>query len=360
LKKRQTLAWLGGAGLAVAAGYAYMSLGLKSQVGSSAATKKNGMLLIPAGGFLMGSDSRYAQKNERPTHQVELNSFWISQTHITNDEFALFVKETGYVTTAEKVPDWETLKVQLPPQTPRPPDHVLQAGGMVFVGTNKPRRYEDYNNWWKFIPGANWRHPYGPHSSIEGKGDHPVVQVSYIDALAYANWAHARLPTEAEWEYAARGGLNQATYAWGDELTPMGKKMANIWEGETLTKDSDVLINPKAGGAVGTQSVGTFPANGYGLFDMTGNAWQWTSDWYRSDAFSEQAKLAGVKNPQGPLTSYDPDDHVAPVNAPKRVIRGGSFLCNEAYCLSYRPSARRGCDPYNSMSHLGFRVAISA
>lgn len=359
MNKRQTLTVLGGVGLVAATGY--LTLLSQNKLGVvTPNTKKNGMALIPAGDFLMGSESKYAQKNEKPIHRVDLSSFWISKTHVTNDEFALFVKETLYVTTAEKLPDWETLKVQLPPNTPKPPAHFLQAGGMVFVGSTKPKRYEDYSRWWRFVPGANWRHPYGPQSSIENKGDHPVVQISYVDALAYAEWAGARLPTEAEWEYAARGGLNQATYAWGDELSPGGKLMTNIWEGETLAQGSNLVVNPKAGGAVGTQSVGTFPANGYGLFDMTGNAWQWTADWYRSDAFLQQSKLNSIKNPQGPSDSFDPDDQGVPITAPKRVIRGGSFLCNEAYCLSYRPSARRGCDPFNSMSHLGFRVAVSA
>jgi formylglycine-generating enzyme required for sulfatase activity len=230
---------------------------------------------------------------------------------------------------------------------------------MVFVGTEQPVPLNDYSQWWAYMPGADWRHPQGPKSNIEGKDDHPVVQVSYEDAQAYAKWTGKRLPTEAEWELAARGGLEQATYAWGDELMPGGKLMANIWEGRTerfpVVKP---VVSPKAGGAAGTSAVRSFPANGYGLYDMTGNAWQWVADWYRADYFPEQAKLKKIADPQGPASSYDPDDRGVPLYAPKRVTRGGSFLCNVDYCLSYRPSARRGTDPFNPMSHLGFRLVM--
>ena len=318
-----------------------------------------GMMWVPGGEFLMGSDHKLAQKNERPAHSVRVHGFWMDQTHVTNAQFAEFVKATGYVTTAERKPDWETLKVQLPQGTPRPPDSALVPGAMVFVGTEKPVPLNDYSQWWAYVPGADWRHPQGPKSSIEGKDDHPVVQVSYEDAQAYARWAGKRLPTEAEWEFAARGGLEQATYAWGDELMPQGKAMANIWEGRTerfpVVKP---VVSPRAGGAAGTSAVRSFPANGYGLYDMTGNAWQWVADWYRVDYFPEQAKLKKIVDPQGPASSYDPDDRGVPPLAPKRVTRGGSFLCNVDYCLSYRPSARRGTDPYNPMSHLGFRLVM--
>ena len=317
-----------------------------------------GMAWVPGGGFLMGSDHKLAQRNERPAHEVRVHGFWMDQTHVTNAQFAAFVKATGYVTTAERTPDWETIKVQVAPGTPKPPDSALVPGAMVFVGTDRPVRLDEYSQWWAYVPGADWRHPQGPGSNIASKDDHPVVQVSYEDALAYAKWAGKRLPTEAEWEFAARGGLEQATYAWGDEFAPQGKPMANVWEGKQLRFP---VVSAKAGGAVGTSAVRTFPANGYGLYDMTGNAWQWVADWYDADYFTKEAKLAKVVvDPQGPAASYDPDDRGVPVNAPKRVTRGGSFLCNVDYCLSYRPSARRGTDPYNPMSHIGFRLVMDA
>jgi len=321
-------------------------------------TGPQGMAWIPGGQFLMGSNHKLAQRNEMPAHAVTVRGFWMDITHVTNDQFAAFVSQTGYITTAEQKPDWETIRTQLPPGVPKPPDHVLVPGAMVFTGSARPVRLNDAEEWWTYVPGASWRHPEGPKSSIEGKGNHPVVQISFEDAKAYAQWTGKRLPTEAEWEFAARGGLNQATYAWGDQLLPNGQAQANYW-------DTKVQPFPVANGAqsgrikIGTTPVRTFPENGYGLFDMTGNAWQWVSDWYRADFFARQVQLNNkntISNPSGPSDSYDPADRFAPVNAPKRVIRGGSFLCNEDYCMSYRPSARRGQDPYSSMSHVGFRL----
>jgi sulfatase modifying factor 1 len=327
-------------------------------MGDGVSTPKD-MAWVPSGAFLMGSDSDLAQANERPAHSVKVQGFWMDIHHVTNDQFAEFVHQTGYVTTAEKKPDWDTISVQLPPGTPKPPDHVLVAGAMVFVGTSGPANLADYLQWWRYTPGANWRHPQGPGSSIEGKGDHPVVQVSYEDALAYAQWAQKRLPTEAEWEFAARGGLEQATYVWGDELLAGGLQQANYWDSK---QRSFPVVSPEAGGAAGTMPAGTFPPNGYGLFDMTGNAWQWVNDWYGADYFAVQARAvkSPIDNPKGPEKAFDPSEPGVPVNAPKRVIRGGSFLCNESYCLSYRPSARRGSDPYSSMSHVGFRLVKDA
>jgi len=327
-------------------------------IGDGVFTPK-GMAWISPGVFLMGSDSKLAQPNERPTHSVRVGGFWMDVTHVTNDQFIEFVRQTGYVTTAEKKPDWETIRVQLPPGVPKPPDHVLLPGGMVFVGTGTRVNLTDYSQWWRYVPGADWRHPQGPDSSIEGKGSHPVVQVSHEDVLAYAKWADKRLPSEAEWEYAARGGLEQATYAWGDQLLADGKMQANYWDTQ---QQPFPVVSPRAGGATGTLPAATFPPNGYGLYDMTGNAWQWVADWYRTDYFAMQARLGKqpIDDPQGPADAFDPSEPGVPANAPRRVIRGGSFLCNESYCLSYRPSARRGSDPYSPMSHLGFRLVKDA
>ena len=323
-----------------------------------------GMVWIEGGKFLMGGDNDQARSDEFPKHQVELNGFYMDETEVTNKQFAKFVAETGYITTAEKDVDWNELKKQLPENTPMPDSEMLKAASLIFVSTPEAVNLNDYSQWWKWQHGANWKHPQGPDSDIIGKDDLPVVQVSWDDANAYCKWAGKRLPTEAEWEFAARGGLNQATYAWGDQLEQEGKLPANIWD---VKKQPFPVVSPaisaKAGGAMGTSAVGTFPQNGYGLFDMTGNAWQWVADWYRFDYFAQQAKEYGNKiilNPQGPDQSFDPADPGVPPNAPKRVIRGGSFLCNEDYCQSYRPSARRGSDPYSPMSHLGFRLVKDA
>lgn len=314
------------------------------------------MVWIPGGEFKMGSDGHLAKANERPAHRVRVDGFWMDRTDVTNAQFAAFVKATGYVTTAEKKPDWETLRVQLLPGTPKPPEKNLVPGAMVFVGTKKAVPLDDASRWWRFVPYANWRHPKGPHSNLVGKEDYPVVQVSYEDALAYAKWVGKRLPTEAEWEYAARGGLNQANFVWGNEEKPHGKRMANTFAGTQFP-----VVDPQHQALIGVSKVASYPPNGYGLYDMAGNAWQWVADWYRADAFVQEAKSKSeLINPQGPSDSFDPSHPLStPVDAPKRVIRGGSFLCDCHFCMSYRPSARRGVDPYNSMSHISFRLVKS-
>jgi formylglycine-generating enzyme required for sulfatase activity len=360
-----------GIGLLVAAGFG-ATLGwafelLQSRGDPALATRPNsvaaaarkgpaGMLWVPGGEFFMGSDDRLARPNERPVHKVRVHGFWMDRAPVTNAQFARFVAATRYVTTAERLPDWEALQVQLPPGTPKPPDDVLVPGALVFVGTERPVDLADYSQWWRYVPGANWRHPQGPESTIDDKADHPVVQVSYEDAQAYARWIGKRLPTEAEWELAARGGLEQARYAWGAEFASQGRRMANVWEGSA---EPFPVVSSAANTFHGTTRVCTFPRNGYGLCDMTGNVWQWVADWYRADAYTQAAEGAEAVDPRGPADSYDPDEPGVPENAPKRVVRGGSFLCAASYCLSYRPSARRGSDPASSASHIGFRLVSS-
>jgi formylglycine-generating enzyme len=308
-----------------------------------------GMVWIPEGTFLMGTNEKESFANERPAHLVQVQGFWIDEHDVTNTEFARFVEATGYVTTAERKIDWEDLKKELPPGTSKPDDSALAPGALVFSPTSGPVPLNDISAWWRWVHGANWRHPEGPESSIHGRENHPVVQVSWNDAVAYAQWAGKRLPTEAEWEFAARGGLEAKRYVWGDEFKPSGKYMANTWQGIFPVRDSG------EDGFVGTSPVGSFPANGYGLYDMAGNVWQWCSDWYRADSNMEAASKNVCRNPGGPAESYDPGDPYAP----KRVVKGGSFLCNADYCESYRPSARRGTPPDTGSSHTGFRCVIS-
>ncbi|HEX5034095.1 MAG TPA: formylglycine-generating enzyme family protein [bacterium] len=305
-----------------------------------------GMKWIPGGEFLMGTDDPRSMPNERPAHRVKVDGFWIDEHPVTNAEFQKFVEATGYLTTAERKPDWEELKKQVPPGTPKPPEEMLVAGSLVYSPPDQAVPLNNLANWWRWVPGADWRHPEGPGSDLKGREGHPVVQVSWDDAMAYAKWIGKRLPTEAEWEIAARGGLAGKRYAWGDEFMPGGHHMANTFQGEFphRAKTED--------GYLGTSPVGVFPANGYGLFDMAGNVWQWTSDWYRVDTFQEQASQGHCENPQGPEKSFDPADPYAP----KRVVKGGSFLCHVSYCESYRPSARRGTPPDTGSSHTGFRL----
>lgn len=310
-----------------------------------------GMVWIRGGDFLMGSDSKLARPNEGPTFTAHVDGFWMDETDVTNAQFSAFVHATGYVTTAERAPDLNELRAQMAPDAQLPDASQLVPASMVFVGTSVAVPLDDWSRWWHLVPGADWRHPQGPASSIAGKDDHPVVQVSYRDAQEYARWAGKRLPTEAEWEFAARGGLTQADYAWGGDSKP-GQRMANTY----AAPGAFPVVKPEYRALVGTSPVRSFAPNAYGLYDITGNVWQWTADWYRADQFRRVAGNGRVVNPAGPADSYDPDDHSAPAAAPKRVIRGGSFLCDESYCRSARPSARRGNDPANPMSHIGFRL----
>lgn len=312
-----------------------------------------GMAWVPGGEFSMGSDFRLARPDERPIHRVRVDGFWIDETEVTNAEFREFVDATGYVTVAEKPPELEEIMAQLPPGTPPPKEEDLVAASLVFVPPNHRVPLNNVGAWWRWVHGANWRHPAGPESSIAGKDDHPVVHVAYYDALAYAEWAGKRLPTEAEWEYAARGGLEGKPFTWGDEPLSEEQPQCNIWQGEFPVR------NTMKDGYARTAPVGSFPANGYGLYDMAGNVWEWTTDWFRRDAYARRLKKLGADeaavNPTGPADSFDPNQPYTP----QRVTRGGSFLCNDVYCSSYRPSARMGCSPDTGLAHTGFRCVKS-
>ncbi|SFU70009.1 Formylglycine-generating enzyme, required for sulfatase activity, contains SUMF1/FGE domain [Pustulibacterium marinum] len=307
-----------------------------------------GMVKIKEGTFLMGAPDGRGRPNEYPQHTVQLDAFYIDKTEVTNAQFEAFVKATGYVTTAERDVDWEELKKQLPEGTPKPADSVLKASSLVFTPTKEAVSLNNPGVWWRWKRKADWRHPQGPKSSIEGKENFPVVHVSWEDANAYASWAGKRLPTEAEWEYAARGGLQNKPYPWGAEEPYQGKAKANTWEGnfpyQNTAQDGYTRLAP----------VSTFAPNNYGLFDMAGNVWEWCSDNYQNDYYS-QFKDEVSDNPKGPSKGYD-------ARQPKlsmKVVRGGSFLCNETYCSGYRASARMMSSPDTGLEHTGFRCVVS-
>ncbi len=309
-----------------------------------------GMIWIVPGSFVMGSEGKHAHREEQPEHEVSVDGFYIDRYEVTNAKFQSFVAATGYVTTAERVPKMEDIMKQLPPGTPEPPESVLVAGSVVFTPPDHAVDTRDFAQWWTWTPGADWRHPEGPGSDIAGRENHPVVHVSWDDANAYADWAGKRLPTEAEWEYAARGGLRKQPYTWGSEVPGKGAVHANIWQGTFPN------VNTKEDGYVRTAPVGTYEPNGFGLYDMSGNVWEWCSIWYRFDGHARQMQMNYTSNPQGPSESFDPTEPYAP----KRVIKGGSFLCSDSYCSAYRPSARRGQTADTGMSHIGFRCVMSA
>lgn len=314
---------------------------------SSKRTPPSGMRWIPGGTFTMGSKDDSSRLNEGPPHTVTVDGFFIDEHTVTNEQFEQFVRATGYITTAERAPTWEELKKQLPPGSPKPDDTVFVPGSMVFTPSQGPIDLQDMRNFWRWVPGASWKHPEGPDSSIQGRMKHPVVQVSWDDAQAYAKWAGKRLPTEAEWEFAARGGKDEKKFPWGDAYQPGGKFMANTWQGDFPYR------NTGEDGFVGTAPVKSFSPNEYGLFDMVGNVWQWCSDWYRPDTYVQYAKEPSCHNPNGPTASWNP---INPTQQ-ERVTKGGSFLCHISYCESYRPSARRGTPSDTGMSHIGFRCA---
>ena len=302
-----------------------------------------GMLYVPGGTFRMGSDRHYPE--EAPVHRVTVDPFWMDRTPVTNRQFREFVNSTGYVTFAEIPPDPKDYPGALP--------HMLYAGSLVFSPPARPVDLRNWSEWWTFLKGADWRHPYGPNSNINGLDDHPVVHVAYQDAEAYATWAGKQLPTEAEWEFAARGGLDGAEFAWGDEFTPGGKHMANTWQGNFP------LENELTDGFARTSPVRAFPANGYGVHDMIGNVWEWTTDWYSSQHTADAPKACCVpENPRGAAleASYDPRQPA--IRIPRKVLKGGSHLCAPNYCLRYRPAARQGEAVDTSACHIGFRCIM--
>ncbi|MFO0910138.1 MAG: formylglycine-generating enzyme family protein [Isosphaeraceae bacterium] len=307
--------------------------------------RPEGMVWIPAGEFTMGSTDPLAWPDEGPPHRVSVDGFWMDAHEVTNDEFRRFVDATGYVTTAERPPDAAEILGQSPPGTPPPAKELLVPGSLVFTPPASPVALDDISRWWTWTPGACWRHPEGPGSTLEGRGDHPVVQVSWDDATAYARWAGKRLPSEAEWERAARGGSDGHPFVWGDVPASDASIRANIWQGHFPDRNSAQDGYPR------TAPVGSFAANAFGLHDMAGNVWEWCADWYDRTLYESRAGQGVVKNPVGPTASRDPRQPFTP----QRVQRGGSFLCNDNYCARYRPSARHGCAPDTGMSHVGFR-----
>lgn len=298
------------------------------------------MIRITGGTFRMGSDDRYPE--EAPVHRVTVDGFWMDSTPVTNRQFKEFVEATGHVTFAELPPDPKDYPGALP--------HMLYAGSLVFM---KPRGVVDLRNWtqwWSFLKGADWRHPQGPGSSIDGLDDHPVAHVAFSDALAYARWAGKDLPTEAEWEFAARGGLDGAEFAWGDELMPGGKHMANTWQGDFPSQ------NLAQDGFERTSPVMAFPPNGYGLYDMIGNVWEWTTDWYSPKHVADAPKACCIpENPRGGREEESYDPHQPAIRIPRKVLKGGSHLCAPNYCRRYRPAARHAEAIDTSASHVGFR-----
>jgi formylglycine-generating enzyme len=307
-----------------------------------------GMIWVEGGQFTMGSMEEKPDANAMAPHTVKVQGFWMDETEVTNAQFKNFVDASEYKTVAERPLDWEELKKQVPAGTPKPSDDLLLPGSLVFVPGDEPVILNDYAQWWRWVAGANWRHPEGPGSSIDGKDNYPVVHIAYEDAEAYAKWAGKRLPTEAEFEFAARGGKEGKCYAWGDELSPEGKYLANYFQGAFPINDT------AEDGFKGISPVKAFPPNGYGLYDLIGNVWELCSDWYSVDV-SQYANML-VSNPVGPKATQDPNDPYAI----KHVSKGGSFVCSAQYCSNYKPSGRQGSAYDSGMSHTGFRCVKNA
>jgi sulfatase modifying factor 1 len=299
-----------------------------------------GMVWIPGGRFWMGAASEDEDRfpEALPRHLVYVDGFWMDRTEVTNEQFQEFVDATGFKTVAEREID--------PADFPGADPALLVPGAIVFTPPDREVPLDDFTQWWRYVPGADWRHPEGPQSDIGERMDHPVVHVCWEDAAAYAEWAGKRLPTEAEWEFAARGGLDRQPYVWGDEFQPQGRWRANIWQGVFPSR------NTAEDGYLTTAPVASFEPNGYGLYDMAGNVWEWCADWYRADYY----RYGSGENPRGPESSYDPQEP----GVEKRVQRGGSFLCCDEYCARYRPGARHPGAVDSGASHTGFRCVKDA
>jgi sulfatase modifying factor 1 len=314
-----------------------------SRATSPARSPDDDMVWVAGGVFTMGSDDHYPE--EAPAHRVAVNGFWIDRHTVTNADFRRFVEATRYVTLAERPAN--------PDDYPGAKPELLQPSSVVFRKAAQPVDLRDPHNWWTYVAGADWRHPRGPGSSLQGLWNHPVVHVAFEDAQAYAQWVGKELPTEAEWEYAARGGLDGAEFAWGAELTPEGRHLANTWQGEFPWQ------NLAEDGHEWTAPVGSFPANGYGLYEMTGNVWEWTTDWYQ-----EHGKIAHpcctLDNPRGGDREQSVDPRMPDVRIPRRVMKGGSYLCAPNYCRRYRPAARMAQPIDTSTCHVGFRCVRRA
>ena len=322
----------------------------KSDKQTTSIKTPKGMVWIPEGSFYQGANKNdtQAMAHEKPQHQVTVNGFFMDVTEVTNAQFKAFVNATSYVTTAEQPIDWEDMKTQIPPNTPKPHDSILKPGSLLFKKTasSVPNLY-DFTQWWQWTIGANWKHPNGPNSSIEGKDNYPVVHVSFEDAQAYCQWAGRRLPTEAEWEYAARGGKKQTIYHWGNDASRLSQRI-NSWEGEFPVNNS------KKDGFEKAAPVKSYPKNGFGLYEISGNVWEWTNDWYDVNYYKTLYNSI-AKNPKGPTKAYNPNNPYIQ----EKVIKGGSFLCHASYCASYRLSSRMANDMKSSSEHLGFRTVAT-
>jgi len=302
----------------------------------------DGMVRIEGGTFLMGSDSHYPE--EAPAHRATVDGFWMDRYPVTNADFAAFVEDTGYVTSAERAPNADDYPGARP--------ELLTPASVVFQKPEGPVSLDNHFTWWNYVPGADWRHPLGPHSNLSGRAHHPVVHIAFEDAEAFAEWSGKSLPTEAEWEFAARGGLDGAEFAWGSELKPDGQLMANTWQGEFPWQ------NLGCDGHLGTSPVGSFPPNGHGLHDMIGNVWEWTTDWYQARHKATSTCCSGAQNPRGGARDKSYDPRMPGVRIPRKVMKGGSYLCAPNYCRRYRPAARMAQPIDTSTCHLGFRCIV--